>query len=331
MNEKPLVSLCITCYNQERYIREAVQSAFDQTYSPLEIVISDDCSTDGTVEIIEEMMRHYAGPHKVLFSENKENLYVARNYERAFKLAHGKILVTGAGDDTSMPNRVEQIVEAFCVGDKKTSCVLHGWQLMDSNGRPLGEQRRPWPIQTPLGAATAYLRDVVDKFEPLPITRDIFEDGILTLRALLLGDVVELDVPLCKWRVGTGESTQSRFREKRRKIALHHICSCQYFEKDITSCHCTIDGLSRRRAEEIKEWRLRHYTPEYNLCTGRDIRTRIRGLGNMTAENGWHDSFYMKWFVRAPLILPYGLGNVVVWLGVALRFIRTRVSWRRVK
>ncbi|HUF60663.1 MAG TPA: glycosyltransferase, partial [Verrucomicrobiales bacterium] len=53
--ERPLVSFLLLAYNQEQYIHEAVEGAFSQTYSPLEIILSDDCSTDRTFEIMREM------------------------------------------------------------------------------------------------------------------------------------------------------------------------------------------------------------------------------------------------------------------------------------
>ncbi len=51
---KPLVTFMLRTYNHERFIREAVRSALTQTYSPLQVVISDDCSQDRTFEIIQE-------------------------------------------------------------------------------------------------------------------------------------------------------------------------------------------------------------------------------------------------------------------------------------
>jgi len=50
-NTKPLITFALFAYNQERFIREAVQGAFSQTYSPLEIIMSDDCSKDRTFDI----------------------------------------------------------------------------------------------------------------------------------------------------------------------------------------------------------------------------------------------------------------------------------------
>ena len=54
-SEKPLLTFAIAAFNQEAFIREAVEAAFAQTYSPLEIVLSDDCSKDRTFDIMKEM------------------------------------------------------------------------------------------------------------------------------------------------------------------------------------------------------------------------------------------------------------------------------------
>ena len=69
--DRPLVTFVILSYNEERFIREGIQGAFSQTYSPLEIIISDDCSTDRTFEIIQEEVEGYKGPHKVVLNRNE--------------------------------------------------------------------------------------------------------------------------------------------------------------------------------------------------------------------------------------------------------------------
>ena len=52
----PLISFAVICYRQERFIAEAVLSALTQTYSPLEIIISDDCSPDATFDVVREIV-----------------------------------------------------------------------------------------------------------------------------------------------------------------------------------------------------------------------------------------------------------------------------------
>ena len=60
--ERPLVTFLQFSYNLEHFIREAVEGAFAQTYSPLQIILSDDCSTDKTFEITRAMAASTADP-----------------------------------------------------------------------------------------------------------------------------------------------------------------------------------------------------------------------------------------------------------------------------
>ncbi len=64
--DRPLLTFILLAYNQERYIAEAVEGALGQTYSPLEIILSDDCSGDRTFELMKEAADEYRGPHEVI-------------------------------------------------------------------------------------------------------------------------------------------------------------------------------------------------------------------------------------------------------------------------
>lgn len=104
--EKPLISYVLTAYNLESYIRESIECAFRQTYSPLQIVLSDDCSTDRTFEIMQEMAAAYQGPHSVKLNRNDANLGITRHMNKAYlELADGEIIVAAHGDDLSVPER----------------------------------------------------------------------------------------------------------------------------------------------------------------------------------------------------------------------------------
>jgi len=106
---RPLLTFLVAAYNQEQYIREAVEGAFRQTYSPLEIIISDDCSTDRTFAIASEMAAAYRGPHKILLNRNPTNLGISAHANRIMELTHGELVVASAGDDVSLPERTEVI------------------------------------------------------------------------------------------------------------------------------------------------------------------------------------------------------------------------------
>ena len=324
MDDQPLVSLCITCYNQARYIRDAILSAFNQTYSHLEIVISDDCSTDGTDKVIRELVATYKGPHRILFNRNENNLFVCKNYEKAFRLAHGELLITGAGDDISLPNRVERIVAAWLGSGKKASYIAHAFIAIDKDGREL-YRGGPWEKQSQLGAVTAYSADIVRLFGDLPSSRDIYEDGVFTLRAFAIGPAISLKDYLCKWRIGSGLSTRDDFRSKRIHISLHQIRSCEIFFAELDKSNVEFKEEYLEEAKKVADWRMRHYTAEYAAVAGKFPWTRFWGLLRLTPNNGWHLEPWIKWVIYGSFVPPFGLGWFVVSAGrlaVRLRLVR---------
>lgn len=95
MTEKPLVSIMIPTYNQEEYISEAIDSSLNQTYDNLEVVVSDDCSTDDTWKIIQS----YDDPRLRTY-RNRSNLGKSGNYQRLlYDLAGGDLAINLDGDD----------------------------------------------------------------------------------------------------------------------------------------------------------------------------------------------------------------------------------------
>ena len=111
--DRSLVTFALFAYNQEKYIREAVKGAFSQTYEPLEIILSDDCSSDRTFEIMQEMASAYDGPHRVTCLKHKENLGVANHINKVAEVAKGEITVMAAGDDRSLPQRTAEHLAVY--------------------------------------------------------------------------------------------------------------------------------------------------------------------------------------------------------------------------
>jgi hypothetical protein len=84
---RPLVTHFLYGYKQERSIRAAIEGVLAQTYQPLEVVLSDDCSPDGTYRVMQEMAAAYRGPHKVVLNRNPKNLGIAGHVERIMEIA----------------------------------------------------------------------------------------------------------------------------------------------------------------------------------------------------------------------------------------------------
>jgi glycosyltransferase involved in cell wall biosynthesis len=107
------VTFALVAYNHERYIREAVEAVLAQACEPMEVILSDDASTDQTFEIIREVVADYKGPHTIKVNRNSQNLGLAAHVNKIFGMASGSIVALAAGDDISLPSRISDTVAAF--------------------------------------------------------------------------------------------------------------------------------------------------------------------------------------------------------------------------
>ena len=216
---KELVSFVICTYNQEKYIEQAIEAAFSQTYSPLQIIISDDCSTDHTFDIIEKIVSSYSGPHVVNVNRNNENLGIAKHWDYISRKAIGDLIVHAAGDDISFPNRAEELVKVWkslnprpiLLSSNGISMSLSGVNSKpvrtDHHSEHLLVQHGPRAfdfdnIDIPVcGFALAVDKTLYKKNKP--ITRRMWsEDEILRSRALLWGSIVFLPKILVRYGDG---------------------------------------------------------------------------------------------------------------------------------
>ena len=101
----PLVTFAILAYNQAQYVAAAVEAAMAQTYAPLEIIVSDDASSDGTADAIRRAVAAYQGPHQMRINVNARNLGIGAHVNAVFRMARGRIVVLAGGDDVSLPTR----------------------------------------------------------------------------------------------------------------------------------------------------------------------------------------------------------------------------------
>jgi glycosyltransferase involved in cell wall biosynthesis len=103
-----LVSIIIMSYNSEKYISDAIRSSINQTYGNIEIIISDDASTDNTLNIIKCLVSNNSYPQrKIRVIENKTNLGIVANWFNAVSLAKGEYITSVSADDEILSNKVE--------------------------------------------------------------------------------------------------------------------------------------------------------------------------------------------------------------------------------
>jgi len=110
MNKKdqPLVSIGIPVYNGENYIREAIDSILNQTYDNIEIIISDNASTDSTQKICESYVQSDA---RIKYKRFEENQGAAKNFNNTFDLANGKYFKWASHDDHMESTYIEKCVD----------------------------------------------------------------------------------------------------------------------------------------------------------------------------------------------------------------------------
>ena len=111
-SKKPLVSVCIITYNSSEFIVEALDSVFEQTYINIELIVSDDCSQDNTVEKCRKWMDEHA--HRFVQTEVltvEKNTGVSANCNRAVRRGTGEYIKLFAGDDRLLPNCISDNID----------------------------------------------------------------------------------------------------------------------------------------------------------------------------------------------------------------------------
>lgn len=112
MDYQPLVSIIIITYNSAEFVVETLDSALAQTYPNIEIIVTDDCSTDNTVEVCKGWMEQYqySGVRMEIIKAEK-NTGTAGNCNRGLNVAQGKWIKLIAGDDILLPDAIESYYE----------------------------------------------------------------------------------------------------------------------------------------------------------------------------------------------------------------------------
>lgn len=111
MNQNPLVTITIATYNQRDIVSRAIESVLSQTYQNIELLIGDDCSTDGTSLVVKQYAEMY--PHKIKAIFQPNNIGTAKNVNSLLDIATGYYYTGIGGDDVLFPNKIEEQVSFF--------------------------------------------------------------------------------------------------------------------------------------------------------------------------------------------------------------------------
>ena len=216
-NNRIKTTALVLTYNQQDCIEEAIRSVVGQTVQPNEILVSDDCSTDATYEraqnVIHELVSSGVFKGSVRLNKNKENLGFIPHFNWAVQACSGELILYNAGDDASMPDRLETFLKAYeQQGSPKyflghSSVQIKGGQQDGGIWVPPIEQAK-FPIERlanssalHIGAAQCITTGLFDDFGPSRFN-DAYEDLVLGFRALLTDAYWYSPRPLLTYRVG---------------------------------------------------------------------------------------------------------------------------------
>jgi len=127
---KPKVSVIMSVYNGERYLREAIESILDQTMKDFEFIIVNDGSTDKTSKILEEYSRK---DRRIKIINNMKNIGLTKSLNIALKVAKGDYIARMDADDLSLPERLEMQMN-FLIKNRNVGVVCCNVVLIDSEG-----------------------------------------------------------------------------------------------------------------------------------------------------------------------------------------------------
>lgn len=221
---RPKVSVILPVFNQERYVKEAVNSIIRQSFRDFELIIVDDGSTDDSFKIISRIK-----DPRIKIIRNKKNIGLTKSLNKALKVAKGEFLARMDGDDIAYPDRLYLELEAF---KKNKNLYLVGSQadLIDKNGGMLKTTNIPTSYRSIKKVAVRYNPFIhpTIMFRKKLLTKIGFynqkfryaQDYDLILRALTQFECQNLPKPLLGLRVTESAVSISKHRQQQLTALL---------------------------------------------------------------------------------------------------------------
>jgi len=112
LNEQPLISVALTCYNSVPFIQACIRSIYSQTYNNYEIIIIDDCSNDYTLEILKKVLISYKLENKTKLFSHSINCGYGKSLKHAIEFGSGDLIVIVDSDDALASNDAFELLVA---------------------------------------------------------------------------------------------------------------------------------------------------------------------------------------------------------------------------
>lgn len=292
----------MSVYNGEKYLREAIESILNQTYTDFELIIIDDGSTDKSADII----KSYNHPRIVLIQQKNKGLAAALN--TGIKTARGKYIARMDADDISMPDRLE-IQTSFL--EEHSECVVLGSNavIIDMNGDYLytSNQLLGWKEikqnlpKTPFFHSSTFYR--TDKarmaggyFEDI---KHHFEDLIFFNKLSHYGELRNISIPLIKYRLVPSAITN---RTKKDGVLIGRMAN-SILSKG-TFSEADLHGLFKSTNKKTRSWKESNYHFRIGKIFLEHNFNREEAIRNLLMSIKKYPFNHLAWFNLALSILP---------------------------
>jgi glycosyltransferase involved in cell wall biosynthesis len=238
------LSVVLCTYNGALYLARQLESIFDQSVPVSEILVCDDNSDDGTLDILEEFDKKKPGILKIY--KNVFQLGAINNFEKAIQLCSGSIVFLADQDDIWEKEKVEKMLRVFD-SKKHVELIFTDGQLINDKGEFIGSTLwEKWDFNAKMryswrnnvnafyslynnnnratGATIAFRRELLQNVGDFKVPIDFWHDALLALHAAALNGLYFIEEPLIRYRIHSGQQvgiTQgSNFNHQLRAQAI---------------------------------------------------------------------------------------------------------------
>lgn len=298
--DKPTISVAMCTYNGERYLVEQLNSLLTQTLLPTEVVICDDCSTDGTMALLENFQKNVL--FKVRLFKNEKSLGVTKNFEKAIANCEGNFIFPCDQDDIWLPEKIE-VLSAFLKNNPEAEMVFSDAELVDKSLTKLN--RSQWEVvrfgevlqfqweegkaakimlggSRVTGCTTAFRSELAAAAIPFPTDIPlVIHDTWLAWVAVVRQSILPFSVALVHYRQHEEQQVGSRPRIMPEKIEFKERFSRPRIEKlaplieeweALQKLYLRLSGIEKNKGMEAVKSKLDFLTMRSHLPNNRFLR-----------------------------------------------------------
>ena len=269
MHKNSLVSIAMCTYNGERFIQEQIDSILEQSHSNFELIITDDCSSDKTIEIIKNYQEN---DMRIKLYQNEVNLGFVKNFEKAISLCNGEYIALADQDDIWKKNKLKIFIENIGENALIYSDALLIDEHSESMGKELirprkelvsGSKNRAFLVENCVSGNTLmFKKELVQYILPIPDVS--FHDIWIAFVASTYSSITFTDEPMTYYRRYSEQITKKReknyegFFDRLKKKKELKVKSARGSVKDLNT-FLSLNILKNEETKEILEILIKHY------------------------------------------------------------------------